>query len=222
MTAGLALSGPSAAPASGAAAAALVVLLHGWGADGDDLIGLAPYWGELLPGAAFVSPHAPFPCEMGFGRQWFSIADRSPEAILAGVRLAAPLIDAFIDEQLGAHGLTPDDLALVGFSQGTMMALHVAPRRAAPVAALVGYSGRLIGAGVLQDEAVSRPPICLIHGERDEMIPASSMASAAEALTSAGFQVESHLRPGLGHGIDPEGIALAGRFIAERLATKVR
>ena len=167
MTAGLDLQGPSAAPATGGAATALVVLLHGWGADGDDLIGLAPYWGELLPGAAFVSPHAPFPCEMGFGRQWFSIADRTSEVILAGVRLAAPMIDAFIDEQLAAHGLTPDNLALVGFSQGTMMALHVAARRDAPVAALVGYSGRLISAGLLEAEAISQPPICLIHGEHD-------------------------------------------------------
>lgn len=218
MSAGLTLEGPSAAPRSGGPARQLVILLHGWGADGDDLIGLAPYWGELLPEAAFVSPHAPFPCDMGFGRQWFSLADRTPEVILAEVRLVAPMIDAFIDDQLAAYGLTPSELAIVGFSQGTMMALYVAPRRAEAVAALVGYSGRLIGADQLAAETKSRPPVSLIHGERDDVVPASSMESAGTALAGAGFAVETHLRPALGHGIDPEGIAIAGRFIAERFA----
>ena len=216
MTAGLSLQGPSAPPRSGGRARQLVVLLHGWGADGDDLIGLAPSWGALLPEAAFVSPHAPFPCEMGFGRQWFSLADRSPQVILAKARLVAPMIDAFIDERLAEHGLAPADLALVGFSQGTMMALHVAPRREAPIAALVGYSGRLIGADLLEAEAKTRPPVTLIHGANDEIVPAASMETAGAALKSAGFAVETHLRPGLGHGIDPEGITIAGRFLAGR------
>ncbi|HUT47899.1 MAG TPA: dienelactone hydrolase family protein [Alphaproteobacteria bacterium] len=218
MTGGVTLEGPSAAPRADGAARQLVVLLHGWGADGDDLIGLAPYWGELLPEAAFVSPHAPFPCDMGFGRQWFSLADRSPETILAEVRLVAPMIDAFIDAQLAAFQLPPSCLAIVGFSQGTMMALHIAPRRDIEIAALVGYSGRLIGADLLEAETKSRPPIVLIHGERDEIVPAGSMESAGAALAGAGFAVATHLRPGLGHGIDPEGIAVAGRFIAERFA----
>lgn len=217
MSAGLALDGPAAPPHSGGPARQLVLLLHGWGADGDDLIGLAPYWGELLPEAAFVSPHAPFPCDMGFGRQWFSLVDRTPEVILAEVRLVAPMIDALIDEQLTAHDLTPDRLAIVGFSQGTMMALHVAPRRETAVAALVGYSGRLVGASLLDAETRTRPPITLIHGERDEVVPAASMDQAGQALAAAGFAVETHLRPGLGHGIDPEGIAIAGRFIADRI-----
>jgi phospholipase/carboxylesterase len=216
MNAGLSLEGPSAPPRSGGPARQLVILLHGWGADGNDLIGLAPYWGEMLPDAAFASPHAPFPCDMGFGRQWFSLADRTPEVIMAEVRLVAPAIDAFIDDQLAAHDLPPDRLAVVGFSQGTMMALYVAPRRAGEIAALVGYSGRLIGGRELAAEAKSRPPVRLIHGEQDEVVPASSMESAGEALTAAGFSVETHLRPGLGHGIDPEGIAIAGQFIAER------
>jgi phospholipase/carboxylesterase len=220
LSGGLSLEGPSAPPRSGGPARQLVILLHGWGADGDDLIGLAPYWGELLPDAAFVSPHAPFPCDMGFGRQWFSLADRTPEVIMAEVRLVAPMIDAFIDAQLAEHGLTPPQLAVVGFSQGTMMALYVAPRRPDEIAALVGYSGRLIGADELEAETKSRPPVRLIHGERDEMVPASSMESAGEALTAAGFSVETHLRPGLGHGIDPEGIAIAGRFIAEQFAKR--
>jgi len=221
MSAGLQLEGPSAPPRAGGTAQQLVVLLHGWGADGDDLIGLAPYWGELLPEAAFVSPHAPFPCEMGFGRQWFRLTDRSPDTILAEVRLTAPMIDAFIDEQLAAHGLSPTQLAIVGFSQGTMMALHVAPRRETEIAALVGYSGRLIGAGLLDAETKSRPPITLIHGEQDEIVPAGAMESAGAALMAAGFAVDSHLRPGLGHGIDPEGIAAAGRFMAQRFASRL-
>jgi phospholipase/carboxylesterase len=218
MTPGLSLDGPSAPPRAGGKARQLVVLLHGWGADGDDLIGLAPYWGELLPEAAFVSPHAPFPCDMGFGRQWFSLADRSAQVILAEVRLVAPAVDAFIDAQLAEHGLTPAHLAIVGFSQGTMMALHVAPRREAPVAALVGYSGRLVGAERLAAEARTRPPVTLIHGAHDEIVPAASLESAGAALTAAGFSVATHLRPGLGHGIDPEGIAIAGRFIADCFA----
>jgi len=220
MNAGLSLEGPSAPPRSGGPARQLVILLHGWGADGNDLIGLAPYWGEMLPDAAFVSPHAPFPCDMGFGRQWFSLADRTPEVIMAEVRLVAPMIDAFIDDRLAAHGLAAPQLAVVGFSQGTMMALYVVPRRPDEIAALVGYSGRLIGAGELERETRSRPPVRLIHGEHDEMVPASSMDSAAEALAAAGFSVETHLRPGLGHGIDPEGIAIAGRFIAEQFAKR--
>jgi len=220
MSTGLTLDGPSARPSSGGPARQLVVLLHGWGADGDDLIGLAPYWGEMLPDAAFVSPHAPFPCDMGFGRQWFSLADRTPEVILAEVRLVAPMIDAFIDDRLAEHGLTARSLAVVGFSQGTMMALYVAPRRAEEVAALVGYSGRLIGASLLESETRTRPPVALIHGERDEVVPARSTEHAAEALTTAGFSVETHLRPGLGHGIDPEGIAIAGQFIAERFTVR--
>jgi len=218
MNAGLSLEGPSAQPSSGGRARQLVILLHGWGADGNDLIGLAPYWGEMLPDAAFVSPHAPFPCDMGFGRQWFSLADRTPEVIMAEVRLVAPMIDAFIDDQLAAHDLPPDRLAVVGFSQGTMMALYVAPRRPEEIAALVGYSGRLIGGSALAAESRSRPPVRLIHGERDDVVPASSMESAGEALSAAGFSVETHLRPGLGHGIDPEGIAIAGQFIAEQFA----
>jgi len=215
MSAGLNLEGPNAPPQSGGKARQLVVLLHGWGADGNDLIGLAPHWGALLPEAAFASPHAPFPCDMGFGRQWFSLADRSPDTILAQVRLVAPAVDGFIDEQLAEQGLGPAELAVVGFSQGTMMALHVTPRRAEPVAALVGYSGRLIGAELLSGEVASHSPVTLIHGANDEMVSADSSEQAAAALKGAGFSVDTHIRPGLGHGIDPEGIEIAGRFMAE-------
>src|SRR5467141_2296170 len=142
-----ALSGPSRPPASGGRPSRLVILLHGLGADGNDLIGLVPYWAPLLPTAEFVSPNAPFPCDMApYGYQWFSFQDRTQEAVLAGVRAAAPVLDAFIDDALAARGLVDGDAALVGFSQGTMMSLHVGLRRAHPVAGILGYSGRLIGA----------------------------------------------------------------------------
>src|SRR5258705_6468644 len=148
-----ALTGPSRPPASGGRPSRLVILLHGLGADGNDLIGLAPYWARLLPTAEFVSPNAPFPCDMApYGYQWFSAQDRSPATVLAGVRAAAPLLDSFIDDALAERGLDDSDLALVGFSQGTMMSLFVGLRRAKPVAGIVGFSGRVLAADLLAGE----------------------------------------------------------------------
>src|SRR5215472_1628831 len=139
------LSGPVRKPAAGGAPRQLVILLHGLGADGNDLIGLAPYWAPLLPEAEFVSPNAPFPCDMAsYGYQWFSAQDRSPAAVLAGVRAAAPMLDAFIDEALAERRLSDNDMALVGFSQGTMMSLFVGLRRSHAAAGILGYSGRLL------------------------------------------------------------------------------
>jgi phospholipase/carboxylesterase len=212
----LTLEGPSMRPASGGQPRALVVLLHGWGADGQDLIGLAPYFAQALPDAAFVSPNGPFPCDTGFGRQWFSLSDRSPEALLAGVRAAQGLVDGFLDDMLDALNLTPDRLALVGFSQGTMTSLFVAARRPEPVAAVVGYSGMLI-AGADDAELLSRPPVMLVHGDADPVVPAEAMTAARHYLEQTGFSVETHLQRGLGHGIDPEGIALGARFLARHL-----
>src|SRR5438093_5891480 len=158
----MALSGPSRPPLAGGKPRSLVILLHGLGADGNDLIGLQQYWGQLVPEAEFVSPHAPFPCDMApWGYQWFSVQDRSPAAVLAGVRAAAPALDAFIDEELQKRGLDEGDAALVGFSQGTMMSLFVGLRRAKPLAAIVGYSGRLIAPELLSSELRSRPPALL-------------------------------------------------------------
>lgn len=214
-----ALTGPSHPPANGGPARRLVILLHGYGADGNDLIGLAPHLAQILPDAAFVSPDAPFPCEMApYGRQWFGLTDRQPATMLAGTRMAAPILDAFIDDQLAAHGLADDALALVGFSQGTMMALHVALRRARPCAAVLGYSGRLIGAEVLADEIAVRPPVFLVHGDADPMVPVASLADAVAGLEAANVPVESHVCRGLGHGIDGDGLALGARFLASRLA----
>jgi phospholipase/carboxylesterase len=208
------LSGPVRRPAAGGKPRRLVILLHGLGADGNDLIGLAPYWAPLLPDAEFVAPDAPFPCDMApFGRQWFSLQDRSPAAILAGVRAAAPMLDGFIDDSLAARGLSEAELALVGFSQGTMMSLYCGLRRAKPVAAIIGFSGALIGAESLAQEIRSRPPVLLVHGDADEVVPPQALPAAAAALAAVGVRVETLTCPGLGHGIDEAGLRRGGEFL---------
>lgn len=213
------LSGPSRKPASGGPPRQLVVLLHGVGADGNDLIGLAPYWASLLPEAEFLSPDAPFPCDMApFGRQWFSLQDRTPTVLLAGVRATAPILDAFLDEALAARGLDASKLALVGFSQGTMMSLYAGVRRAAAPAAIVGYSGALVGAELLAQEIRVRPPVLLVHGDADEVVPFAALSHAATALAGAGVPVEQLRRPGLGHGIDEEGLQRGGDFLRNAFA----
>ena len=208
------LDGPRHPPTAGVAPARIVLLLHGYGADGNDLIGLAPAWAPAMPDTLFVSPHAPFPCEGApFGRQWFGIAGRDAEMRFAGLRAASAMVDGFIDDLLEETGLPPGALTLAGFSQGTMLALHAGPRRAEPLAGILGYSGRLLAPELLDGEALSRPPVALIHGEMDELVPFSSMAEAAVALERTGFVVETHGRPGLGHGIDPEGMRAGLAFI---------
>jgi phospholipase/carboxylesterase len=210
------LDGPRRPPAAGGKPASLVILLHGLGSDGDDLIALAPYWSRSLPHTAFVSPHAPFPCDMApMGYQWFSFQDRDPALILAGVRAAAPLLDAFIDAEMKRHGLAADRVALVGFSQGTMMSLYVAPRRVERVACVVGYSGRLIDAGGLAQEMKSKPPVLLVHGDADTMVLFEAMEEAATGLRAAGIAVETERRRGLPHSIDDVGLAKGGAFIAK-------
>ncbi len=208
------LSGPSRPPASGGKPRRLVILLHGLGADGNDLIGLAPYWARLLPEAEFLSPNAPFPCDMApYGYQWFSSQDRSPEAVLGGVRAAAPILDAFIDEALEERGLDSRELALVGFSQGTMMSLFVGLRRAAPIAGIVGFSGRLLAPELLTSELRSRPPILLVHGTEDPLVPYSSLAAAESTLKAAGVPVETVTSVGIGHSIDDQGVRRGGQFL---------
>ena len=215
------LDGPRSGPAGGGKADALVVLLHGLGADGDDLIGLAPQLGHVLPGAAFVSPHAPFACDMApYGRQWFSLQDRAPAALESGVRMAAPILDGFLDGELERHGLGDQRLALLGFSQGTMMALFVAFRRARPCAGVLGYSGALIGADVLAGEIKSKPPVLLVHGQADEVVPFQAMPAAVAALEANRVPVQSEGRPGLGHGIDPQGLSLGAGFLMEILRSE--
>ena len=220
MNIGFDLDGPRFGPAQAADGRPkeLVILLHGLGADGNDLISLAPLFAQVLPGAAFVAPNAPFPCDMApFGRQWFSFQDRAPEAVLAGVRAAAPHLGAFIDTELERAGLPDERLALIGFSQGTMMALHVALRRAQACAAVIGYSGALVAPQLLAEEVRSRPPILLTHGDADEIVPFSSMAAAEQALRENGMLVHSEPRPGLGHGIDETGLQLGAAMLQQTL-----
>jgi phospholipase/carboxylesterase len=213
------LSGPSRPPASGGKPRRLVILLHGLGADGNDLIGLAPYWARLLPDAEFLSPNAPFPCDMApHGYQWFSSQDRTPEAVLGGVRATAPILDAFIDEALEQRGLGSGELALVGFSQGTMMSLFVGLRRAEPVAGIVGFSGRLLAPELLASELRSRPPILLVHGTEDPLVPYSSLAAAETTLKAAGVPVETVTSVGIGHSIDDQGLRRGGQFLKKVLS----
>jgi phospholipase/carboxylesterase len=216
----LTLSGPTHPPASGGKPRQLVILLHGLGADGNDLIGLAPYWAPLLPEAEFVAPNAPFPCDMApWGYQWFSVQDRRPETVLAAVRASAPILDGFIDDALASRGLDETGAALVGFSQGTMMSLFVGLRRARPFAGIVGFSGRMIGAQVLADEIRSRPPVLLVHGTADPVVPYESMAEAAPALRANAVPVETLSCPGIGHSIDEAGLRRGGAFLRQHLIT---
>lgn len=205
------------APASGGKPKGLVVLLHGVGSNGADLLGLAPYWAPLLPDVEFVSPNAPQPCDMApHGFQWFSLQNRDPHVLAAGVAATAPQLDAFLDGLLAERGLGDESLALVGFSQGTMMSLYTAPRRARQMAAVVGFSGALRGdlSGVVR----SRPPTLLVHGTDDGIVPYEAMAVSEKALAAAGVPVETLTCPGVGHTIDQAGLAAGGRFLARHLA----
>ena len=212
----LELNGPMIKPASGGPAKQLVILLHGVGADGNDLIGLAPFLQKGLPDAAFVSPDAPHAFDMApMGRQWFSLSDLSPSAIIAGVKAAAPVLDRFIDGMRDRLELTDDKVAVLGFSQGTMMALYVTPRRENRLAGVLGFSGMLVEGAALETEAKSKPPIMLIHGEADEVVAHASLELAESGLKAHGFSVKAMSRPGLGHSIDEGGIAAGLAFLRE-------
>ena len=214
------LDGPRIEPRSGNARQ-LVVFLHGYGADGNDLIALGQEWQPLLPDAAFVSPNAPELCTGApMGRQWFALTMRDLGERWRGVNKTAPLLDAFLDAELARRSLPGSALALVGFSQGTMMALHVGLRRALSPTAIVGYSGLYVtpegkdGPARAQAEIRSRPPVLLVHGDRDDLIPPQALFISANALAAAEVPVEWHLSPGLGHGIDGEGLRHGGHFLA--------
>lgn len=211
------LDGPTLAPRNGPARR-LVVLCHGLGADGNDLIGLAPDWAAALPDAAFIAPNAPFPCEGApMGRQWFALWGRSQAELERGVRMAAGLLNAWLDDQLASRGLGPSDCALMGFSQGAMTGLFAALHRAAPVAAVLAYSGALLGAETLAAEITARPPVLLVHGEADPVVPVAASRAAEAALRAAGVPVTARYVPGLPHGIDPGGIAAGADFLRTHL-----
>lgn len=209
------IDGPRLRPASGGKARQLVVLLHGFGADGEDLIGLAPHLQPALPDALFISPNGPQPCTMaGFGRQWFPLTNFSNEERLAGARTAAPILNEFLDAELEKAGLTDESLALIGFSQGCMMALHVGLRRPSPCAGIIGYSGALAGVGpVLEAELTSRPPVLLVHGDADPVVPVAALKQAVEGLNAVQVPVHWHVEKGLPHSIGPEGLGLGLEFL---------
>jgi phospholipase/carboxylesterase len=214
------LTGP-ARPAASGTADSLVIFLHGYGADGNDLIGLAEPLAPHLPNTRFLAPNAPERCPgnpMGF--QWFPIPwlDGSPEAVArASAARSFRLLDDWLDA-VATEGIGPERTVLVGFSQGTMMALHVGLRRAAPLAGIVGFSGRLLEPERLAEEVTSRPPVLLVHGDEDPVVPFASLQAAAEALTAAGVETYAHVSRGTAHGIAPDGLGLALGFIRERLA----
>jgi phospholipase/carboxylesterase len=206
------LSGPRLPPARGKATH-LVVLCHGYGADGNDLIGLAPHWQRLLPTVAFVAPNAPEPCQGApMGYQWFPISRMDPAEIRKGVESAAGLLNAFVDSELQRLEVPHERLAFVGFSQGTMMSLHVGLRRPVKPAGIVGFSGTL--AGEAPKAGPDSPPILLVHGDSDPMIPVDALFASAQGLAASGASVQWHVSPRLGHSIDEMGLLLGGNFLA--------
>lgn len=201
-------------------AKSLAVLLHGYGADGADLIGLADMLAPALPDTAFIAPDAPERCSVNpMGYQWFPIPwiDGSSEAAMqTGFRRAAATLDAWLSQTMAAEGLAPSQVALLGFSQGAMMSLHVAPRRPDPIAGIVAFSGRYVDAPE-EGPILSKPPVLLTHGDRDEVIPVAALHEARAALGAQGFELRWHVSPGVGHGIAPDALALAAEFLAARL-----
>ena len=220
------LDGPRLEPPGGQPAKRIVVFLHGYGADGNDLIDIGRAWQGLLPDTAFVSPHAPEPCgQAPTGRQWFPLFSRAQNERWDGVNKAAPALEKFLDAELARRKLPPQALALVGFSQGTMMALHVGLRRAVPPAAIVGYSGIFVLPDKAKPDAVageikSKPPVLLVHGDQDDLIPVQALLQGAQDLAALGVPVEWHLSQGIGHGIDQEGLRHGGEFLARRFGLR--
>jgi phospholipase/carboxylesterase len=218
------LEGASYGPHNDGKPGHMVILLHGYGADGNDLIGLAPVMGPLMPDVVFYAPNAPQPCEGNpFGYQWFPVSRLDPTLALAGVRGAAADVDAFLDQKMAEHCLDESKTALVGFSQGTMMSLQIGLRRAAAPKAIVGYSGMLVTP--LEEKDVEpfmkgitgKPPVLLIHGDQDQLIPVQAVLQAAQGLAAMDVPTEWHISPGVGHGIDEEGLRQGAEFLARAL-----
>ncbi len=199
-----------------------VIFLHGYGANGADLLGLADPLSEHMPDTMFIAPDAPEACAGApFGFQWFPIPwidGSSEEESRQGLYRAAEDLNAFLDAIMVDEDLLPEQVMLFGFSQGTMMSLHVAPRREDPVAGICAFSGRLLEPELLADEAESRPAVLLVHGDQDDVVPVQSLPQAAEALQEAGWkEVYAHIMEGTAHGIAPDGLSVALAFMRERL-----
>jgi len=212
------LDGPRFGPASKATPKQLVVLCHGLGADGHDLIDLAPTWSHALPDALFVSVDAPFPHESGFGRQWWSVEDRSAAVMEAGVRRAAGFLDAFIDAELARLGLPAEAYTLMGFSQGAMTVLFTGLRRSAAPRAILAFSGALVAPESLTAELANRAPVLLVHGEADDVVPVHRSRDAEAALRAANVPVEAAYVPRLGHGIDDTGLSMGALALQRAFA----
>ncbi len=227
------LQGPSLLPQD-KEVTSLVILLHGYGADGQDLIDLAPFFAQGLPNTAFHSPDGPETCEMSpFGRQWFSLARTDPEflrrqtatqstafeAMYEGAVDAAASVESYIASLMEEYQLPAEKIGLVGFSQGTMMALHIGLRQKDSFGCIVGFSGALVGASKLPSEIISKPPVLLVHGEEDDMLPVGAVDLASQALHAAGVTPKVIKRPGLPHSIDQEGALAAGQILKQYLGS---
>ena len=213
-----ALDGPRWGPAAGGAPRHLVLLLHGVGADGFDLIDLAPGWGKAVPDALFIAPHGPEPCDLApYGRQWFSLQDRSEAMMLAGADAATTRLAAALKTTLQTLGLTHRDLALAGFSQGAMTALHLGLRHPSGCAAVLAFSGAVLAGGGVPAAGMTSPTVLLVHGEADEVVSVEASRKAERELSQAGYEVEAIYRPDLGHGIDDVGISLGALALQRTL-----
>lgn len=212
------LSGPMVAPLSGKAPNQAVILLHGYGSDGADLIGLAPSWQAILPDAVFISPNAPDMCrQLSFGFQWFEPSfdtDRLARR-QEGVASARPVLVEFLNDLWSQTGIAPKQTILAGFSQGAMMALHVGLSLPQKLMGIIAFSGAFLPPEGFGSTPMAKPPVCLVHGDRDEIVDPQHSADADEALKAAGFDVRYHVSAGVGHGIAPDGLAFAGAFIAD-------
>jgi phospholipase/carboxylesterase len=212
------VNGSSLQPLSGGAPRQIVLLLHGYGSNGADMIGLAPHWRAALPDALFLAPNAPQRMgAWGGGYQWWGLSSLTPQALAAGAAAAAPAVDEFIDRKLAQYGLGEDRLAIIGFSQGTMMALHVGLRRPRQVAGILGYSGMLTGAAELGRVPITKPPVLLVHGSADGVVPVSALHAAERELRRLGVAVTTHVSQGLGHSVDPVGLRMGGEFVVKAL-----
>lgn len=212
------ISGPIIEPSGENPPKQMIIFVHGYGADGNDLIGLANYFQSTLPEAIFLSPHAPEACSMNpSGYQWFDLTSTDPAVLWSKILVAADHLNEFIDSKLLEYNIAEENLALIGFSQGTMMSLHVSLRRKNTMAAVLGYSGRLIGADLLKDDLISKPSIYLIHGDQDPMVPYQESLTAEKVLKEYSIDIKTHISEHTQHSIAEDGLRIGVDFLASKL-----